>query len=125
MTSIPQKGFIWHELMTSDTEGARKFYDEVTGLKTTPGPYKMLMVGEQPVGGLTGPRDGKAEWPSGGPQPHWIAYLGVDDVDVAAQKSQELGGQVLLPPMDIPGYGRVAVLRDPQGAPFGIFRPTQ
>ncbi len=121
MTQISRNGFVWHELMTTDTEGAQKFYQEVTGLTATPGPYQMVMAGEQPVGGLVGPRPEGPVWPSGSPEPHWIAYIGVGDVDAAAQRAQELGGQVLLPPIDIPGFGRAAVLRDPQGAAFGVF----
>jgi predicted enzyme related to lactoylglutathione lyase len=27
-------------------------------------------------------------------------------------------------PMDVPTVGRIAVLRDPQGATFGIIKPT-
>jgi predicted enzyme related to lactoylglutathione lyase len=123
MAEIPRTGFIWHELMTTDTEGAERFYREVTGLTTTPGPYQMLMAGGQPVGGLVGPTPEGPVWPSGGPEPHWIAYIGVEDVDAAIQKAAELGGQVFLPPVDIPDFGRVAGLRDPQGAAFGVFAP--
>ena len=118
-------GFTWHELMTTDTEGAETFYTEVTGLAVTPGPYPMLMAGEQPVAGLVGPRDEGPGWPSGGPEPHWIAYFDVDDVDAAAQKAEALGGQVLLPPVDVPDFGRAAVLRDPQGAAFGVYTSSQ
>ncbi|MHB9029327.1 MAG: VOC family protein [Candidatus Latescibacterota bacterium] len=120
---FPRTGFVWHELMTTDAEGARTFYREVTGLTAMPGPYLMLMDGDQPVGGLVGPTPEGPVWPSGGPEPHWIAYIGVPDVDVAVKKAQELGGQVFLPPVDIPGFGRASGLRDPQGAAFGIFAP--
>jgi predicted enzyme related to lactoylglutathione lyase len=41
----------------------------------------------------------------------------VGDADRAAAGAQELGGSVLLPPMDIP-VGRFTVLADPQGAAF-------
>jgi len=122
---IPRKGFNWHELMTTDPEAAQRFYQEVTGLTTTPGEYKMLMAGNIPVGGLVGPTPEGPVWPSGGPEPHWIAYIGVEDVDAAIKKALELGGTVFLPATDIPGFGRVAGLRDPQGAAFGIFSPTQ
>lgn len=121
MIPIARSGFVWHELMTTDVEGARAFYREVTGLTTSPGPYEMLMDGDRPVGGMTGPTDQGPVWPSGGPQPHWIAYIGVNDVDAAARRAEELGGRVLLPPIDVPGLGRAAVLRDPQGAAFGVF----
>jgi predicted enzyme related to lactoylglutathione lyase len=123
MANIPKKGFNWHELMTTDTKGAANFYREVTGLTVIPGDYQMLMAGDQPVGGLVGPRPEGPIWPSGGPQPHWIAYLGVEDVDAAVRKARELKGQVLVPPTEIPEFGRVAVLRDPQGAAFGIYSP--
>ena len=43
------------------------------------------------------------------------------DVDAAARIAKELAGDVLLPPTDVPGMGRAAVLRDPQGAAFGVF----
>jgi predicted enzyme related to lactoylglutathione lyase len=84
----------------------------------------MLTAGGSPVGGLAGPRAEGPGWPSGGPQPHWIAYIAVDDADAAAEKAGSLGGQVLLPPTEIPGFGRAAVLRDPQGAAFGVFSPS-
>ncbi len=124
MAQLPRTGFIWHELMTTDTEGARAFYQQVTGLVATPGDYQMLLDGDQPVGGLIGPTDEGPVWPSGGPEPHWIAYIAVEDVDAAARRASDLGGQVLLPPVDIPGFGRAAVLRDPQGAAFGVFAPS-
>lgn len=47
--------------------------------------------------------------------------LRVDDADEAASKTQELGGEVLLAPIDVPGMGRAAMLRDPQGGVFGVF----
>ena len=38
MSEITGTGFVWHELMTPDTEGAQAFYREVTGLTAPPGP---------------------------------------------------------------------------------------
>ena len=93
MAQIARSGFVWHELMTTDTEKAEKFYREVAGLTAAPGPYRMLFSGEQPVGGLVGPRAEGPGWPSGGPEPHWIAYIGVEDVDAAARRAGEMGGR--------------------------------
>jgi predicted enzyme related to lactoylglutathione lyase len=45
-------------------------------------------------------------------------------VDAATERATALGGHVLLGPLDIPGSGRVAVLRDPDGATFGLFDPV-
>lgn len=124
--SLPRSGFVWHELMSTDPKQSEDFYQQVAGVSVTligdePEAYRMLLVGGQPVGGMAGPRPDQEGWPSGGPEAHWIAYFGTDDVDAAALKAQELGGEVLLPPVDVPGMGRAAVLRDPQGAAFGVF----
>jgi uncharacterized protein len=130
MQPLPRKGFVWHELMTSDPDQAERFYAEVVGIKAEPmgqGPdaYQLATLEGNPVGGFVGPRPGGAPWPSGGPQPHWVASFGVEDADLAVHETQELGGEVLLPPTHVPGLGRAAVLRDPQGAVFGVFASEQ
>jgi uncharacterized protein len=51
--------------------------------------------------------------------PHWNVNLLVDDSDDTAARAVELGGRVLIPPTDSPGF-RSAVLIDPQGAAFSI-----
>ena len=49
--------------------------------------------------------------------PHWNVTFAVDDADAAAQKATELGGKVLVGPMDAP-WVRMSVVADPQGATF-------
>ena len=44
------------------------------------------------------------------------------DVDATANKIQTLGGSVCVPPTDIPQTGRFAVVGDPQGAFFSLFK---
>lgn len=122
------QAFIWHELMSRDPDGSERFYAAVAGLRVQrvgdgPDAYRMLLAGDRPVGGLTGPRPDSPVWPSGGPAGHWVGYLASDDVDAAARRAVELGGTVVLGPLDIPGTGRVAVLRDPDEAAFGLFQP--
>jgi uncharacterized protein len=48
---------------------------------------------------------------------HWGVTFAVDDADAAATKVTELGGNVILPPMDAP-WVRMTVIADPQGATF-------
>ncbi len=48
---------------------------------------------------------------------HWNVTFGVDDARAAAAKAVELGGKVIVPPMDVP-WSRLTVLSDPQGAIF-------
>jgi len=54
--------------------------------------------------------------------PHWAVYIGVDDVDARLAKCVELGATVLVEPMDVQTVGRMALIQDPQGATFWLFK---
>ena len=53
--------------------------------------------------------------------PHWLPYFAVADVDATAASATEAGGTVLMEPTSIGDVRRIAVLRDPQGAMFGVY----
>ena len=53
-------------------------------------------------------------------RPYWLAYFTVSSCGGALTRVRELGGEVLAGPLDI-GAGRIAVVRDPQGAVFALF----
>ncbi len=113
--------FCWGELATSDTAKAKEFYTKLFGWATKsseiPGmEYTEWINGEQPIGGMM-PLQG----PPGVP-PHWLLYFTVEDADAAAAKAQALGGQVYVPPTDIPNTGRFTVLADPQGGAFAVIK---
>jgi uncharacterized protein len=122
-----QSSFVWYELMTGDTAGAKAFYSKVVGWKTQDMPmpgmtYTLLSAGETQVGGLMAlPKDAV----DAGMKPCWVGYIGVDDVDSAAAEVAKLDGTVLRAPADIPNVGRFAVVADPKGAAFNIFKPSQ
>jgi predicted enzyme related to lactoylglutathione lyase len=122
-------GIIWSELMSRDPKSSAGFYEEVAHLTVVPAGegadnYWVLLADGQPVGGMTGNHPGTEVWPSGGPQGHWVGYFASDDVDSASDKAAALGGQKLVGPLDLPDVGRVVVLRDPDGATFGLFDPA-
>ncbi len=99
--TMARNAFIWHELMSRDPEASERFYRDVAGLTVQslgdgPAAYRMLLAGGRPVGGLTGNRPDSDVWPSGGPGGHWVGYLATEDVDAAAVRARELGGEVLL-----------------------------
>ena len=116
--------FVWYELMTTDADAAETFYSDVVGWRTQdagmPGMrYTILSVGEAGVGGImTIPPNACAA----GARPGWIGYIGVDDVDATAGRVKQAGGTIHKLPEDIPGIGRFAVVADPQGASFVLFR---
>jgi predicted enzyme related to lactoylglutathione lyase len=125
MSNIPLGRLCWYELMTSDPGAAPEFYGQITGWATAPwqaegaDPYTMWMNGEKPVGGLMElPEEARAE----GAPPHWLVYISTPDVDDTATRAEELGGAVLHR-MEIPSVGKIAIIRDPQGAVFAAFQP--
>ena len=115
--------FLWYELMTSDPKAAKAFYAEVVGWRvreTAPAMvYSLFMAGEQPVCGLT---DLPVEARAAGIKPHWLGYVGVDDVDAAAATVARLGGAVHVPPTDVPDISRFSVVADPQTATFALLK---
>ena len=116
----------WVELNTRDPGSAVSFFGELFGWthQQVGGPveeggpgfdYIMLQLGEAPVGGIITMDE---NWPAEVP-PHWMVYFAVEDCDAAAARVAELGGEVCVPPTDIPP-GRFAVVGDPTGATFTI-----
>ena len=116
--------FVWYELMTSDPDAAQSFYTDVVGWGTapfegSPNDYTMWTAGEKPIGGVMELPEPARE---AGAPPHWIAYVATSDVDATVEKAKSLGGKVLHGPDEIPDVGRFAVLADPQGAAFAVYR---
>jgi predicted enzyme related to lactoylglutathione lyase len=113
----------WVELNSRDIDAAKRFYPAVFDwtVQTHEGEmtYHELQLGANPVGGMMStPPQVPAEVPS-----NWLVYFGVDDVDAAASRAGQLGGNVIAGPMNYPG-GRFAVVLDPQSAAFGLLQPT-
>jgi predicted enzyme related to lactoylglutathione lyase len=57
--------------------------------------------------------------------PNWMPYIEADNVDDTARRATSIGGTVMHGPQDIPGTGRFAVIKDPQGAVFGIYKSVR
>lgn len=118
--------FTWNELMTDDVEKARAFYAAALGwsFESFPmpeGTYWVAKIGDQAVAGLMSL---EGVTPPGTP-PHWFPYLEVDDVDARAEAVEDLGGAVLRAPFDVPGVGRIAIVRDVTGAAMGWMTSAQ
>lgn len=114
--------FSWSELMTTDVEAARRFYGTLFGWGTKTmdmagGPYTTCQVGENSVAGIM-----KIPADAGGMPPQWGVYVTVNNVEETIGKAVSMGGKVVMPPMDVPNVGRMAVLQDPQGANLSIIK---
>ena len=108
--------FTWNELVTSDVDGAARFYGTVFGQDFEPLPedegYRLIKVGDRMVGGIWRQADGPA---------HWVTYFHMDDLDAALERLHAGGGTATSDPVDAP-YGRWAVVADPQGGAFRIIQ---
>lgn len=113
--------FVWYELTTPDVDAAIRFYPRFTGWGTQrfDENYVMWTMGGLPFAGIFRLND---EMRAQGIPPNWMPYVETDDVDATADKAMSLGGTITAGPGDIPGTGRFAVIQDPQGAVFGIYK---
>lgn len=110
--------FVWYDLMTTDAAKSEAFYCGLFGWKierVPMGPFTYLMIVTEagPMGGIM---EEKAI-----PGSHWMPYCAVPNVDAYTKRCQELGGSVCVPPTDIPGTGRFAVVGDPTGGTFSLY----
>lgn len=117
----------WSELLTHDTEAAKRFYTELFGWATeemdmgemdTGDPYTLFTRGDLFAGGLFRMGEDMRDVP-----PHWSVCFAIDDIDAAVSRAEELGGRIDVPPMDVPTVGRYALLADPEGAVFALLQP--
>jgi uncharacterized protein len=113
----------WNELQTRDVDGSKRFYGAVFGwgaeTHAGPMPYTEWKQDGRSIGGMA-PMDAMGV-PKEVP-PHWLAYFGAADCDATSEKAAQLGGKVIVPPMDIQDGLRFSVVADPQGAVFGVLR---
>ena len=126
VTKYPDGVFNWIDLTTTDVAGAKAFYGGLFGwegddMPTGGGPdYTMFKIDGHAVAGAT---PMSADMEQMGVPPVWVSYVKYDDIDGAAARAAEAGGQVFMPPMDVLDSGRMTLIQDPTGAAFGIWSP--
>ncbi len=113
------------ELASPDPDASGKFYGSLFGWNRSDqdmgdyGLYTQFMLNDKITGAM---HKLTPEQASQNVPPHWGLYFNVADVDATTNKVAELGGQVLMGPMDIMDAGRMSVLADPQGATFCLWQ---
>src|SRR5438552_5509696 len=118
--------FCWPELLTTDQNAAKKFYTSQFGWKTNDiplGPDAVYTIFQK------NGKDLAALWKLSpdqtkkmGMPPNWNPYVAVTSADQSAAKAKQLGGTVLVEPMDVMDKGRMAAIKDPTGAAFSIWQ---
>jgi predicted enzyme related to lactoylglutathione lyase len=121
-TGYPDGAPCWADLSTPDLAAAQRFYGGLFGWTFTEpqaemGNYTMAQLGGRNIVGMAPKMPGQ-DMPT-----VWSVYLKTSNADETAKKVTDNGGQLLWPPMDIPGAGRMLFAVDPTGAAFGAWQP--
>ncbi|GAA2313022.1 VOC family protein [Streptomyces kunmingensis] len=117
----------WADLSTTDTDGARIFYEALFGWRSrlvedqaTDG-YSMFALDAEDgqlvagVGPVSDPRQPSA----------WLPYFQSSGVEAVTARVRGNRGRVLAGPVPTLGQGRLAVCQDPSGAQFGLWEPLR
>ncbi|HEU4414507.1 MAG TPA: VOC family protein [Candidatus Angelobacter sp.] len=117
--------FCWADLSTPQPDAAAKFYSALFGWQIVkdekdPSGYMHIKNGENFIGGIP-----PAEHRNPNAPPHWLLYFQVADVKAAAANTAKLGGKILMPARDMENVGTWAVVADPQGAAFALFKSAR
>jgi predicted enzyme related to lactoylglutathione lyase len=113
--------WIWSSLITRDPDADAAFYQtlfdyDVFDLPADGTSQHFLLASDNYA------RASVNSLPEEAPKahPHWLNFIHVEDADKMAAKLVALGGRVLVEPRDDRHGGKVAVVADPLGAPFGL-----
>jgi uncharacterized protein len=112
----------WADLSTPDPDTAVKFYSDLFGWVISagddPSGYLHIKNGDTFIGGVPPASVRNPQAP-----PHWMLYFFVSSCDAAASTAEQLGATFLLRPFSVEHVGRMAIVKDPQGALFALFQP--
>jgi predicted enzyme related to lactoylglutathione lyase len=108
----------WNELASPDLDASASFYKGLFGWAVEPfegseEPYYVIKNGDRTNGGM------RPMMPAE-PQPFWLVYFGVEDIDAGLAKVEQLGGTKLAGPIPI-GIATLGFAQDPQGAVFALY----
>jgi predicted enzyme related to lactoylglutathione lyase len=116
----------WVDTAQPEPEKALDFYGALLGWDfigsgsipgDPPRSYYVARLRGKDVAGISSPLPGGAV-----SRPEWMTYVAVTSADAAAVRARETGGMIVVEPFDASPAGRMAVLRDPAGAAFGIWQ---
>ena len=113
----------WIDVGVDDVARTADFFTQLWGWDCPEGPaefggYRSCTLKGRPVAGI-GVRQ-NLDVP-----PFWSAYTKVDAIEPVVELVTANGGTVVVPPMEIPGAGRMAVVLDPAGAAFSVWEPGE
>jgi predicted enzyme related to lactoylglutathione lyase len=121
----------WTELCSTDPDASARFYARLLGWERRPQElthgartleYSLFTHGERNVAGMHAMVGAQRKR---GTRPHWLCHVFIEDLVAGMERARSRGGHLLSEPLDVLELGRLALLRDPQGALFGLWEPRQ
>jgi predicted enzyme related to lactoylglutathione lyase len=116
-----QGRWVWAELFADNVDTEKAFYHEVFGWEfesrgTGTHTYTLVRADGKPIAGIIHhTKKANAERSA-----RWLPFISVPDAARAAEQATASGGKVVIPPKILPGRGESSVLKDPEGAFFGV-----
>ncbi|WP_338731337.1 VOC family protein [Mangrovimonas cancribranchiae] len=115
---LADNSWLWNELWTNDIDGSLAYYKgvapyEATEIEEEKVPYFMMKSGDQKLCGVM-------KNPVNNMRSAWLPYIKVSNVESVSKKAASLGAKIMLKPQDNIRNGAVAIIQDPNGAPFAI-----
>ncbi|HEV7679831.1 MAG TPA: VOC family protein [Candidatus Dormibacteraeota bacterium] len=118
-TAYPTHTPAWVDVASDDVAASVSFYSGMFGwaapATADAAGYRLLTLRERVVAGIR-PRV------AGETRPVWTVGLAVAELGGECERVLAAGGSVVAPSLDAAGAGRLAVVRDPEGAPFGLWQ---
>jgi predicted enzyme related to lactoylglutathione lyase len=113
--------FCWDSLAVADGEAALAFYGKVVGwtrgkFGDAPGIFFGVPGSDLVVADVDAPAPGAPA--------SWTAHVVVASLADARAKVESLGAKVLVPTIQVPNVGTMAIIADPWGAVLSLFEPA-
>ena len=124
---LPGK-IIWHDLLTHDVEGSKRFYGSLFGWEfesigseagfSSDSTYTLIRHNGSLIGGMidTVALNGRDDISQ------WVMVMSVGDVDAVSRRFAADGGEVITAPTDLQRRGRLALVRDAEGALLALLQ---
>ncbi len=118
MSAIREGMWCHIEMPVGDLERAKRFYGDVFGWKFQDMPQMSYTLYETRPGGVGG---GLWNPPPEVPR-NVVNYIYVDEIETAVARVEQAGGRLVNPKMEVPNSGWFALVADPDGNVFGLWK---
>lgn len=122
-TAWPEGTPSWADAGVPEIDATVNYYQDLFGWQVLPGDpatgnYRMCLLNGKPAAALSPPMPGAEGHPAA-----WTVYITSHDLEATCEKITTAGGKVMMPPMAVETFGRMALVADSTGAFFALWQP--